>query len=489
MRNLMFRWLQPPMMSTFEKIFFFFLFSVSCTFFSHSRLREGPSEPSIQDLTSIPSEPQRPDIILFNIWYGKSPPPYLSQFLETVTRNNLSFLLVASTNTPSLCPYDNSTFSPSFFPTSNPNIQLKCYTTPYFYSNFARGMCAEWGCTSKQLFKVYTSLTKKMTMNGYFMNDLKPVYPSAFGHLFSTLFPHKNFKFWVRTDIDLFLSEFDKIFPWDFTNHDILTFTVGRTADWRELFFRGSFTAFRISKEINRLWLGIPSFENPETFLQKINPTLDYTFAIDEGAFSKHIILNTNVSFAIFPGLQMTCTTLNPLTEKIVVRGGNDTQIFKLPTKGVENEAEVFQQASAQLPKWNETIAYLGEVNITSNCAFMYWIPADQTACVDDVSFERINPLVSQTNQVMVYRSPGKGVVEASLIKSLKRVEVGEVVVERGLYFHFIRSKKRILYGEYILQQGDKMEVGKTQDNDYWARYTFHNTPIPVSAGYVNITM
>lgn len=274
-------------------------------------------------------------VLLVNAWVGGPMPSYFPHFIETVRRNpTVSFLLISTFDTPEFCPSDGSTSL--FFPPSNPNMRVHCSSTEDLVRKSSAALCHGWRCSAFQRERVRQHFTDYVALDGQAFNNMKPVYATIFKKQFESMFPSRTFSHWIRVDLDLFLGNWDNLFPTRLLAYDVFTFFPGSSMNWQYIYLKGYLSGFRLSPRIDLLWLSIRMFRSPESFCDEFpgNHVRFETSAADEGAMSVNIFRDhPEVSVIVEPGLLASDIDLTADRDQKIILFADHADILRVPKR------------------------------------------------------------------------------------------------------------------------------------------------------------
>ncbi|ORY73906.1 hypothetical protein BCR37DRAFT_384626 [Protomyces lactucae-debilis] len=393
-------------------------------------------------------------------------PDYFPEFMRRISLNpSLSFLLVSTYDTPEFCPRQGQSV---YF--QDTRHRVYCAEMEDIIHDAAEAMCRDWQCTGKdELDRVRRHLADYVQTGGATWNNLKPLYPTLFGHLFRSQF-EQHFSHWFRIDLDVFVGRWDLLFPKSALAYDVITFSSGGQASWTHIWLKGYLTGFRNEPRVARQWLRMHIFASPDRFCLTFDR---HTFerhylAADEGAqtvaFMRDAPSSDDVSWIVLPGLLAVDLDLAANPSAIAL---TRSDIIRVPANSTRKTIE----ALASLPAFSDEpgvrVGVGQQLQLTQKCQ-MSWMPPQDRLCIkrppNDTAISRI---LDAGLQVQIARSRRNGsspsVITASVFPSR-----GSGYGTHILAYHFQDSKKQGL--NYSQQQASDeiLVVGKAFESQRW---------------------
>lgn len=321
-------------------------------------------------------------MLVLNVWLSgeKDVPDYLPQMLNTLQKNpSLSVLLVATFESPRLCPKDGSLST--LIGTAHRNIQIHCMHKADLNKRFTSAMCDLWACSPEEEQLTHKSINTLLE-NTYKMNDMKPLYHAALQDVWEATFPKKNFSHWLRMDLDVYVGNFDAQFPWDRIEYDVIAFIPGLFTDSHQSMVRGFMGAFKLSAKMRDHWVRMPKFSTPTIFSQEFKNLR----STDEGLVSKTLLKDPDVSFVLLPGLVYEDTIIRTHQRKLILSGdSNELLLVKNPLdKAIEQKGVQFAYKEKQQrpPAGPRNATFIRYLEMSDSCKFFYWVPGEDQHCV-----------------------------------------------------------------------------------------------------------
>ncbi|ORY86184.1 hypothetical protein BCR37DRAFT_390984 [Protomyces lactucae-debilis] len=426
--------------------------------------QSGFTAPEVVPQRKVHGSIEQPDLLLLNVWTGTEVPPYLTQVIDHISHNpSVSLLLIATEDSVALCPARGESPWHSYAD----NVRIQCLSRSEIYRSLADGMCNVWACDRMQYRSVRHAVQELLEKNPYRMNDMKPIYASAFGHLVLQSFPDHTFSHWIRLDLDVVIGNFQSMFPWELLDYDIVTFSPQLNKDARELVMRGYFTAIRLSETMNAVWSRMTKFCSPETFVHESR--LPGFKSIDEGLFSKTILESPDISFIIVPGLVTNDDDIKLSLDHKFILSGDSSEILLAEKTSRFNGRETLLLSTGADDRPPSTLrdifagsrVLVDKVELSPNCPFYYWIPESDRLCLD--ATKEVLPPNAHTG-IVVQREPGNAEITAVLVRDPGSLGLGSEV-RRQLAMHYLYSKVDAVEEFFggpkgrILANGERQEV------------------------------
>lgn len=446
------------------------------------------------------------ELLLLNVWTGRRIPEYLPQVIAQIESNPmLKMLIIATPESGSICTKQGQA---DLILRTHSNIRVRCIPQDELYTLLTNGMCDVWDCSAEESISVSATITSLLQNEPYRMNDLKPVYISAFADLIRDTFPLSSFSHWIRLDLDVMLGGILRNLPLDKLDYDVVSFPPRLNADAREAIVRGYFAIFKLCPRLDTLWVRMSKFASPQAFVDAAQrPTFK---SIDEGLFSKTVLEATDISFTLLPG-RVFLDDEARRGSKFVVRGDRPDILLlhDEPDTHELEEAALRSQAlhtdrhitpsRIQLPK--RDVVDRGAVQLTTNCPMYDWIPAEDWLCVDGSATEgdghghgTDGPILArdEAHGLSLYRAPGSteirlaelpdpGALSLDLSRGSDLGSGTEATVRQVLALHVMDSKKppidqALFFGSsgHVLAHDEKMEVYHDRRLGQYASRFFH---------------
>jgi hypothetical protein len=312
------------------------------------------------------------NILIVNLNLGPMP-DHFPAFMRRLEQNpTLSFLLIATFDSPELCPREGRS---KLF--KHAHHQVYCAELKDMMEDIAKALCDAWQCNKDQFQRVVHRVKALDHGYNYHANTLKPIIPLAFGHLFDSMFP-QQFSHWFRIDTDVRLGSWEELFPVSALEYDIIGFSYGESFLWTEIWLKGCLTGFRHEWRVARQALQMELYKSPDAFDYLIKAHLP---SADEGdqsvAFYRDARPEDQISWIVLPGLLMADYDLRPGTAVAMLH----RHIMHVPRAWTRSQVEEFIHHTPGLAQ-DLTGFRVGSVRLTQeNCA-LPWIGYNLHICL-----------------------------------------------------------------------------------------------------------
>ncbi|ORY73905.1 hypothetical protein BCR37DRAFT_389981 [Protomyces lactucae-debilis] len=396
-------------------------------------------------------------------------PDYFPEFMRRISLNpSLSFLMVSTYDTPEFCPRRGQSV---YF--QDTRHRVYCAEMEDIIHDAAHAMCRDWECSDRdEFYRVRRHLADYVQIDGQAWNNLKPLYPILFGHLFRSHF-EQHFSHWFRIDLDVFLGRWDLLFPKSALAYDVITFSSGGQASWTHIWLKGYLTGFRNEPRVARQWLRMHMFANPDRFCRAFNR---HTFdriqrqgaAADEGAqtiaFMRDAPLSDDLSWVVLPGLLAVDLDLEADPSAIALA---HLDILRVPARSTRKTIEALTLLPAFSDEPGVRVGMGQQLQLTQKCQMSWLAPQDRLCIKRPPKHTAISRILDAGLQVQIARDRRSGSTPSEITAS--------VFPSRGLgygthilAYHFQASKNQGLnYGQQ--QATDEiLVVGKTFASQRW---------------------
>lgn len=439
--------------------------------------------------STVGSTNTRSDMVLVNAWVGSAMPSYFPQFIHCVQRNpSIFFLLVSTHETPEFCPTHGS--QSIYFPPSNPRVKVHCSTPAELIANSSAALCSEWNCSQQEFEQVRKHFGDFVSIDGQAWNNLKPVYATIFADYIRDQFPGQSFSHWIRVDLDLFIGNWERLFPSEtLQKYDVFTFFPGASMNWEYIYLKGYIAGFRLSHRVNTLWKTMGIFKDPAAFIRTFHdksftdPSL--TMAADEGAQTVNTFRDhPEISFIVEPGLLAVDLDIAADREQKIVYYGSEPDILRVPVTAIGKEIERYRNEQA-VSKAGPVLP-LGPVYLTQECD-MKWLQKRDRLCIQrPIDSHQLSALDDSNHQIRISRAPGSFSLEAYAHPSPPPPSDREIGSARHALFYHIQVTKKHGLNYTLAKPGDYVEISKDEESfwrlkriDRYGEERFYKSEIP----------